>query len=217
MTTRAQQWDGEAATFDDEVDHGLLGAARSSWSDLVTSWLPHSPCDVADLGCGTGSLSVLLASHGHRVTGVDFSTQMLRRARAKAREHAVPVAFELGDAGDPRLPSAAFDVVLTRHVLWDLPDQEGALARWAELLRPGGRFVLVEGSWSTGAGLTSTAVVELVRPHVEECRVQRLDDPALWGGPIGDERFAVLASVGRSGAAGGNGRALPGPEVEHPG
>ena len=192
---RSEDWDREAATFDDEVDHGLVGAARSAWADLLATWLPPAPCDVADLGCGTGSLSVLLAARGHRVTGVDFARQMLQRADAKAVEQSVSVDLELGDVADPPLQRAAFDVVLTRHVLWDLPDRSGAIARWARLLRPGGRFVLVEGSWSTGAGLAVGEVVQLLRPHTSQRRVQVLDDPVLWGGPVIDDRFAVIAEV----------------------
>jgi len=192
---RSAEWDVEATTFDDEVDHGLLGPARAAWSRLLRGWLPPSPARVADLGCGTGSLAVLLAEQGYDVAGVDFSPEMLRRAHAKAVEHAVEVRLDLGDAGHPPLDPGAYDVVLTRHVLWDLPDQVAAIGHWARLLRPGGRFVLVEGSWSTGAGLTADKVVALLRPHATGIRVTRLDDVALWGKPVDDDRYAVTARL----------------------
>lgn len=58
--------------------------------------------------------------------------------------------------------------------------------------------MLVEGCWSTGAGLTADQVVALLRPHTSAQRVQVLDDPALWGRAVTDERFAVVAETSRA-------------------
>jgi SAM-dependent methyltransferase len=185
-------WDAEAPTFDDAADHGLRDpAVRLAWRSLLTGLLPHPPARVADLGCGTGSLALLLAEEGHRVDGIDFSPEMVRRALAKtaAEPH---VTIVEGDAYDPPLSPTAYDVVLTRHVLWALPDPVEALRRWDALLVPEGRLVLVEGSWTTGAGLTAAQVAAAAREVGREPTVHVLDDPALWGGPIADERYAVV-------------------------
>lgn len=191
----AGDWDEAAADFDREPDHGLGDPdVRAAWAELLASWLPAA-ADIADLGCGTGSVSVLLAEQGHRVTGVDFSPAMVDQARAKASRHRVEVDFRVGDAGDPGLAAASYDVVLTRHVLWALPDQAAAVQRWAGLLRPGGRFVLVEGRWFTGSGLDAGTVTALVAPHTGTAAVHDLDDPLLWGREIDDHRYAVIATV----------------------
>jgi ubiquinone/menaquinone biosynthesis C-methylase UbiE len=148
--------------------------------------LPAPPARVLDVGCGTGSLSVLLAAAGHAVCGVDFSGRMLRVARAKST-----VLLVQGDAG--RLPFApgTFDVVLARHLLWAFDDPDPVLAGWVRLLRPAGRLVLVEGRWSTGAGLSASECRRAVTRHRQEVIVDRLDDPVLWGGPIQDERYLL--------------------------
>jgi len=191
----ARYWDDAAADFDREADHGLGDpTVRAAWAELLTGWLP-TPADVVDLGCGTGSLSVLLAEHGHRVTGTDFSAAMIDRARAKARRHGVELDLRVGDAADPELAEASYDVVLTRHVLWALPDQAAAVRRWARLLRPGGRFVLVEGRWCTGSGLDAGTVTALLAPYADAVTVHDLDDPRLWGRGIDDHRYAVTGSV----------------------
>ena len=83
--------------------------------------------------------------------------------------------------------------MLARHVVWALPDPDAALARWVRLLRPDGRLVLVEGRWSTGAGLTSAECAALVRRHRTHCAVRPLPDPALWGGAIDDERYVLVS------------------------
>ena len=64
---------------------------------------------------------------------------------------------------------------------------------WIDLLAPGGRLVLIEGQWSTGVGLTSADVAELVLRHRREAEVTILDDAALWGGPTDDERYVITS------------------------
>ena len=74
-------WDGRAGTFDEEPDHGLRDpAVRQAWADLLLPLVPPSS-RVADLGCGTGTLSVLLAGAGHDVHGVDLAPRMVEAAR----------------------------------------------------------------------------------------------------------------------------------------
>lgn len=195
--TDSSYWDDQAAAFDDEPDHGLQHpAVRAAWADLFREWLPPAPCDVADLGCGTGTLSVLLAVQGHRVTGTDFSASMLDLARAKAERSGVAADFRIGDASDPGLAESSYDVVLTRHVLWALPDQQEVVRRWARLLRPGGRFVLIEGRWSTGAGIDAATVLDLLGPHTVARTLLELGSPTLWGREIDDERYGVIALRG---------------------
>jgi SAM-dependent methyltransferase len=196
MTSRESElWDAQAATFDDEPDHGLHDPlVRDAWLSLLRSLLPPAPGRVADLGCGTGTLSLLLAAEGYAVDGVDFSPEMVRRATTKVGSFPA-TSFVVGDASDPPLTEGAYDVVLCRHVLWALPEPAAAMARWARLLAAGGRLVLVEGNWSTGTGLTSAETVALVEGAGLATDLRALDDPAYWGGPITDERYAVVGRI----------------------
>ncbi|MFB7655478.1 MULTISPECIES: class I SAM-dependent methyltransferase [unclassified Streptomyces] len=194
-TTSGVDWDAEAPDFDDEPDHGLRDPdVRRAWAARLASWLPARPGDLLDLGCGTGSLSLLAAEQGHRVTGVDQSPAMVKLARAKlAGRDAV---FLEGDAAAPPVGEQRFDAVLVRHVLWTLPDPGRALSRWRHLLRPGGRLVLVEGVWGTVApvGIPADLLTALLAPLAGHVRLERLsDDPALWGREVTDERYAVVA------------------------
>ncbi|HEY4026178.1 MAG TPA: class I SAM-dependent methyltransferase [Candidatus Dormibacteraeota bacterium] len=208
LASIADHWNAAAESFDAEPDHGLRDpAVRAAWARRLDSWLPPAPADVLDAGCGTGSLALLAAEAGHRVTGVDLSPRMVDLARAKLAD--MHAELLVGDAADPPVGDRTFDVVLVRHLVWTLPDPHAALARWVGLLRPGGRLVLVEGRWSgpstagpyaEGAGLLpwsggvtadtlSDAVARLVTSH----RVQALGDPALWGRPVQDERYVLIA------------------------
>ncbi|MGC0332977.1 ubiquinone/menaquinone biosynthesis C-methylase UbiE [Streptomyces sp. SAI-170] len=190
-------WDAEAASFDDDPDHGLRDPeVRRAWAGRLRGWLPEEPGELLDLGCGTGSLSLLAAEQGHRVTGVDSSPAMVARARAKlAGRDAV---FLVGDAAAPPVGDRRYDVVLVRHVLWALPDPGRALRHWRGLLRPGGRLVLVEGVWGTltPVGISADTLTALLAPLAAQVRVERLSqDAVLWGRAVTDERYAVVATA----------------------
>lgn len=188
-------WDAVADTFDEEADHGLRDpAVRAAWAGRMGSWLPETPSDVLDLGCGTGSLALLAAEAGHRVTAVDRSPRMAGRARAKLTGGGYAGARVLtGDAEHPPFAPRSFDVVLVRHLLWVLPDPAAALRRWCALLRPGGRLVLVEGFWN-GTGIPAARLTALLAPLSERVHTESLsEDARLWGRAVDDERYAALA------------------------
>ncbi|GAA3503905.1 class I SAM-dependent methyltransferase [Streptomyces prasinosporus] len=193
--TDGVDWDARAATFDDEPDHGLRDPrVRAAWADRLRAWLPGRAGDVLDLGCGTGSLSLLAAEQGHRVTGVDRSPAMVALAREKlAGRDAV---FLVGDAAAPPVGERRHDAVLVRHVLWTLPEPGRVLRHWCGLLRPGGRLVLVEGVWGTVSpvGMPADLLAGLLAPLAGQVRVERLSpETALWGREVDDERYAVVA------------------------
>ncbi|MYW15147.1 methyltransferase domain-containing protein [Streptomyces sp. SID2955] len=196
-TAPEEDWDARAAVFDDEPDHGLRDPqVRTAWADRLRAWLPGHPADVLDLGCGTGSLSLLAVEQGHRVTGVDRSPAMAELARGKLAGRTATILC--GDAAAPPVGEERYDVVLVRHVLWTLPDPAAVLRHWRGLLRPAGRFVLVEGVWGTlsPVGIPAGSLAAALAPLVRDVRVERLSGNAsLWGKEVTDERYAVIADV----------------------
>src|SRR5205085_2337379 len=148
----AAHWDRRAGHFDEDVGHSLRTAAeRAAWDrifDLVLAG--RSGLDVLDAGCGTGFLSLELASRGHRVTGVDFAPAMLVEARRKAAAQSAAVRFEEADAEQLPFSPGSFDLVVSRHVLWTLPHPEAAIDEWIRVLRPGGRLAVIDGQFDPG-------------------------------------------------------------------
>ena len=188
-----QLWDDEATTFDDEADHGLRDKnVRQAWMALLKASLPTSPAMILDIGCGTGSLSLVMAELGHRVTGVDFSPAMIALAREKASQAGYSIPFHIMDASYPIFSPQQFDVILCRHLLWALPEPAQVLERWISLLKPSGRLCLIEGFWHTGAGLHATQIVDLLPASLTNTVIEDLSgQSALWGKTVTDERYLI--------------------------
>jgi ubiquinone/menaquinone biosynthesis C-methylase UbiE len=214
LASVADYWDAAAPSFDQEPDHGLLvERTRLAWRGLLARCVPAAPQQALDVGCGTGSLALELARLGHSVTGVDLAPAMVARAREKLTAAGLQAQFLVGDASDPPTSERAYDVVLARHLLWTLPDPEAALRAWIRRTRPGGLLVLVEGRWGPvgrtaapyvpgaerlpwGGGVGAETLAAALRPLVAELRVEDLTaDAELWGRPVDDERYLLVARV----------------------
>jgi ubiquinone/menaquinone biosynthesis C-methylase UbiE len=77
---------------------------------------------------------------------------MIRRAREKGDRTIPRPAFTVADATDPPLAAGSFDVVLSRHVLWAMPDPAVALRNWTELLAPTGMLILIGADGTPESG-----------------------------------------------------------------
>jgi hypothetical protein len=75
-----------------------------------------------------------------------------------------------------------------------MPDQPAALQRWVNLLRSSGRLLLIEGHWSTGAGITASDCESLLSRHHKSVVIRHLDDPVYWGRIIDDERYLAVST-----------------------
>jgi ubiquinone/menaquinone biosynthesis C-methylase UbiE len=101
-----------------------------------------------DIGCGTGDNCIYLASHGWRVTGVDFVTKAVDKARAKAAAQKVDVTFAQADA--TRLSSEGvetnFDLIVDSGCLHGMnaEDRDAYVREVTAVAAPQARLLLVE-------------------------------------------------------------------------
>lgn len=103
-----------------------------------------------DVCCGTGDISFLLAEAGaERVTGLDFSPNMLDQARRRQRNHRDPagskrIDFLQGDALALPFDDDSFDVVTVSFGVRNVEDVPLAFREFARVARPGARIVCLE-------------------------------------------------------------------------
>jgi SAM-dependent methyltransferase len=106
------------------------------------------PCRAVELGCGTGTNAIYLASRGFDVTGLDCSATALERARNKAVEAGVNVRFLEADLCRFKLDLEPFDFIFDRgcyHSVRRL-DIAGFLQTLRRLSKPGTRYLVLTGN-----------------------------------------------------------------------
>jgi cyclopropane fatty-acyl-phospholipid synthase-like methyltransferase len=100
---------------------------------------------VLDAGCGTGENALFFASRGQKVTGIDFLTEPINRARQKAAERGLTATFLVMDALALKELPEVFDSVIDSglfHVFGD-DDRRRYVEGVASALKPGGRLFLL--------------------------------------------------------------------------
>lgn len=99
---------------------------------------------ILEVGVGTG-ISLPDYARKNRLTGVDISVPMLRKARARVIEQKLSnvEALAVMDAERLALPDRSFDVIVAQYVITAVPNPEATLDEFARVLKPGGEIVLV--------------------------------------------------------------------------
>jgi SAM-dependent methyltransferase len=136
---------GEAAAYRLRILHDLYGPGTRRV--LLEAGL-RPGMRVADLGCGVGMVTALLAElvgpEGH-VVGIDSSGAQLAQARERFQTDRPNISFVEASATDTDLPSESFDLVYCRFLLIHLPEPERALREMGRLLKPNGILVCEDG------------------------------------------------------------------------
>ena len=132
-------WDQHARSFDRQMaffDRVLFGDGRQ--------WVcAQAAGDTLEVAVG-GGRNLPFYPDGIRLTGIDFSPQMLQLARQQAERLGRQVDLRLGDARALELPDACFDTVVCTLSLCAIPDERQAIAEMRRVLRPGGRLLLLD-------------------------------------------------------------------------
>jgi SAM-dependent methyltransferase len=179
----AEAFDKQAARFETapvQSDPAAL-ARLVKFADLPAD------CLLLDAGCGPGLVSAAFLEAGHRVVGVDLSTEMIARAHRRCIGFGERACFKQLSLFDASL-TGPFDAAVSRFVLHHTPDPSAFVQRQVELLRPGGLLVLCDHTTDTNPAVA--------RHHHElECARDRTHVRNLTTGQLAD----LLAAKGLDG------------------
>lgn len=135
----ARAFDAQAAAF----ERAKVQRDVDSLSRFVAFAALPPGSQVLDAGCGPGLVAEAFLDAGCDVLGVDLSTEMIRRARARCARFGPRARFEQRSLMD-LAPGAPLDAALSRNVLHHLEDPRAFLARQAALVRPGGAVLVFD-------------------------------------------------------------------------
>lgn len=165
------------------------GAPGATATRTVAATKPHLSGEerVLDFGCGTGSLSLMVAEHVAFVHGVDTSAGMIKVARAEANRRGVlNVDFSKSDIFSEEFTGADFNVVVAFNVLHYAGDVEAVCARLAELLVPEGLFMSSTACLSERRSLLGTTALLASRlrlvPEMKSLSLAELEGAITHGG-----------------------------------
>jgi SAM-dependent methyltransferase len=129
--------------------------------------------EVLDVACGAGNATIPAARAGARVTGVDFSPELLAIARERAADALVEVDWVEADIQEMPFADSAFDRVISTFGHMFAPDHERTAAELKRVCR--GRIGICCWSPNGAIGRMFRTVAELVPPPPGS------SSPLLWG------------------------------------
>jgi demethylmenaquinone methyltransferase/2-methoxy-6-polyprenyl-1,4-benzoquinol methylase len=124
----------------DAMNRAMTLGLDRKWRRLTAEAVVRPGDRVLDACCGTGDLALAAAQAGGRVTGVDFSAEMLARAERKAPEF----DWVQADASALPFPDGSFETATVGFGIRNLADLEEGLRELARVLVPGGRLGCLE-------------------------------------------------------------------------
>lgn len=107
--------------------------------DVYAAYAGQGPLDILDVGCAQGTLAILLAEAGHRVTAVDMRPAFLDYAKSRVT-HGEP-RFIAANVLKDDIPGE-YDLVFANQIIEHLVYPEQLVERLLARLRPGGRLVV---------------------------------------------------------------------------
>jgi 2-polyprenyl-3-methyl-5-hydroxy-6-metoxy-1,4-benzoquinol methylase len=150
MATVFMKW-LEASPKDYDRGIRLLTLGRiQRVKEKITNTYVHAGMRILEIGCGTGTLTTMMASRGATVTSIDASPAMLREAEKKVHEqnHKKHVTLKYMDAAliGEHFSESSFDLIVSTLVFSELPpnEQRYVLEACKKLLTPQGRLLIAD-------------------------------------------------------------------------
>lgn len=129
-------------SFAELYDAVMGDAPYQEWMELIESRFQLSDMDIADLGCGTGMLTVWLGERAQSCVGVDASEAMLAQAQARVSLSKTKVTWMAQDISVLRLPAKVDLALITCDVLNYITSPDALVATFSSILRN-----LKSGGW----------------------------------------------------------------------
>ncbi len=173
-----------AVSYDAVTKHAL--PPNEDWNrEAVIKAVTDSPHKILDLGCGTGSTTIMLkqAFPHTEIIGLDLSPQMLVMSDYKAQQAGLNIQWVHGLAEETQYADGEFDLVTASLLFHEMPPtiSKAVLQEAYRLLKPGGQVIILDGHQKTLRNTTwLTDIFE--EPYINEYAAGSVD---AWLGKAG--------------------------------
>ena len=143
-------WTNRAEGYSRVNQEELSGEQKEKWIRVLREKFPNRRPEeirVLDIGTGPGFFAVILAEQGYQVTAVDYTEEMLLKARENAGIYADRIQWQRMDAQRLDFESEQFDVAVSRNLTWNLEDPKQAYQEWFRVLKKDGLLLNFDANW----------------------------------------------------------------------
>lgn len=188
MTDKGEAFTGIRSGRQYEFMARIFGLNNDFYSRALGNLQLEDGMAALDMGCGTGALSFALAQKSSprcNIHGVDLSDEQIAYANKRLEAQGGPLHFSTASMDDVLFPDAGLDLIMTSMALHEAAPQvrRAALANTARMLKPGGRFLLVDVAKPLlrGWGLLLRPVMALREKHRDNHNNVYADICENWG------------------------------------
>ena len=147
LETIGDYWSMRSEGFSEHMLEHLEEDKKGLYIRRVKEYSDTRRMKVLDIGTGPGLFPIILGKDGHEVVAIDYSDGMLEMARKNCAEAGVECDLRKMDAQHLEFEDDSFDLVVSRKVMWNLPDPVGAYREWLRVLKPNGKMILFDANW----------------------------------------------------------------------
>lgn len=147
IETVGDYWTTRSEGFSQYMIEHLDGDENKLYFSRIKEYSNTRKMKVLDIGCGPGMFSMVLGKDGHDVTAIDYSDGMIAKAKENCANAGVKANILKMDAQNLDFPDETFDLIVSRKVVWNLPDPVKAYREWLRVLKKGGKMILFDGNY----------------------------------------------------------------------
>ena len=145
-----EYWSTRVEGYSEVNEKEINGTQKENWLRVLEERFPDkakADLKILDVGTGPGFFPRILSEAGYYVTAVDYTEDMLEKAKENTKKYQSQIEFYRMDAQNLGFENNQFDVVISRNLTWNLEKPEQAYQEWMRVLKPGGVLLNFDANW----------------------------------------------------------------------
>ena len=145
-----EYWSTRVEGYSEVNEKEINGTQKENWLRVLEERFPDkakADLKILDVGTGPGFFPRILSEAGYYVTAVDYTEDMLEKAKENTKEYQSQIEFYRMDAQNLGFENNQFDVVISRNLTWNLENPVQAYKEWFRVLKTGGIILNFDANW----------------------------------------------------------------------